>query len=90
MPIPRGEGSATLVRLVNEAIIRAGRDVPGVHVLRMDQLFTPNGFQETIRDGGRTVDVRESDGVHLNASGQAIAAREAAKAIRGRPTSVSQ
>ena len=91
LPIPHPAGSAALVKLINEAIIRAGRDVAGVRVLRMDQLFTPDGaFQETIRDGGRTVDVREADGVHLNASGQAIAARETAKAIRGLPTAVSQ
>jgi hypothetical protein len=36
------------------------------------------------------VPVREDDGVHLNASGTAIEARETAKAIRGQPTLVPQ
>jgi hypothetical protein len=81
---------AAIVRLVNQAIVSAARGLSGVTVLRMDLLFSPHGYQDTIRDGGRDVPVREDDGVHLNASGAAIEARETAKAIRGQPTLVPQ
>ena len=79
---------AAIVKVCNQAFVDAAKDLPGVTVLRMDRLFTPNGYQETIRDGGREVRIREGDGVHLNASGTAIEARETAQAIRGRPTPV--
>jgi hypothetical protein len=79
---------AAIVKVCNQAFLDAAKGLPGVTVLRMDQLFTPNGYQETIRDGGRQVRIREDDGIHLNASGTAIEAREAARAIRGEPTSV--
>jgi hypothetical protein len=69
-------------------MVAAATGLKGVHVLRMDLLFTPHGYQETIRDGGRDVPIREHDGIHLNASGTAIQARETAKAIRGEATPV--
>jgi hypothetical protein len=84
----RDPDRAAIVKVCNQAFLDAARDLPGVTVLRMDRLFSPNGYQETIRDGGRAVRIREDDGVHLNASGTAIEAREAAQAIRGRPTPV--
>jgi hypothetical protein len=86
--LPRDPARAGIVKVVDQAFIDAAKDLEGVTVLRMDLLFTPDGYQETIRDGGRDVDVREDDGVHLNASGTAIEARETAKAIHGQPTPV--
>ena len=53
-----------------------------VSVLRMDALFTPNGFAEVIRYRGRYIRVRTADGIHLNVSGTAIAAKVVAAAIR--------
>jgi hypothetical protein len=88
LPSPRNPANAEIVAKVNDAIVRAGAGVAGVSVLRMDRLFSPHGYQETLHDGGRDIAIREADGVHLNASGQAIAARETAKAIRGEPTTV--
>jgi hypothetical protein len=79
---------AAIVRTIDQAFITAAEGLSGVTVLRMDALFSPHGYQATIRDGGREVPIREDDGVHLNASGTAIEARETAKAIRGRPTLV--
>jgi hypothetical protein len=81
--LSRDPARAAIVRVCNQAFVDAADGLDGVTVLRMDRLFSPNGYQETIRDGGREVHVREDDGVHLNASGTAIEAREAAKAIRG-------
>jgi hypothetical protein len=79
---PREVRRAPIVAAVNTAIVRAAAGLARVQVLRMDQLFSPNGYQETIRYRGRDVPVREPDGVHLNVSGTAIEAREAAKAVR--------
>ncbi len=62
--------------------MRAGTNMTGVTVLRMDRLFTPNGFTETIRYRGRDVRVRTADGIHLNVSGTAIAAKVIATALR--------
>jgi lysophospholipase L1-like esterase len=84
--LSRDPARAAIVRVCNQAFVDAANDLPGVTVLRMDRLFTPNGYQETIRDGGRAVRIREDDGVHLNASGTAIEAREIAKAIRAHAT----
>ncbi len=48
----------------------------------MDQLFSPSGYTETIRYRGRDVDVRTADGIHLNVSGTAIAAKVIADVLR--------
>ena len=50
----------------------------------MDQFFTPAGFRETMPYRGQIVDVREADGIHLNITGQVIAARIVAGALRKR------
>jgi hypothetical protein len=81
---------AAVVRTIDQAIVTAALGLSGVTVLRMDLLFSPRGYQDTLRDGGRDVPIREDDGVHLNASGTAIEARETAKAVRGQPTLVPQ
>jgi hypothetical protein len=80
--LSRDPARAAIVRTINQAFLTAAQGLSGVTVLRMDLLFSPHGYQETIRDGGREVPVREDDGVHLNASGTAIEARETARAIR--------
>jgi lysophospholipase L1-like esterase len=80
--LPREDARAAIIAACNRAIVDAAKGLEGVSVLRMDQLFTPRGYQETIRDRGRDVAVRERDGIHLNASGTAIEARETAAAIR--------
>lgn len=79
---PRDPRRVPTFNAVNTAILQAAATAPGVRVLRMDQLFSPDGYQETIRDGGRDVRVREPDGIHLNVAGTRIAAREVVKAIR--------
>ncbi len=79
---PRSPARAPVFAAINRAIVLAGAQVPGVRVLRMDSLFSANGYQETIRDHGRDVHVREADGIHLNVAGTRIAAREIVRAMR--------
>jgi len=79
---PKDPRRVPMADAVNVAIMRAAEGLPEVHVVRMDRLFTPTGYRETIRYGGRDVDVREPDGVHLNVAGAEIAAREVVKALQ--------
>jgi hypothetical protein len=45
--------------------------------------FTPGyRFRQTIRWGGRTVSVRQGDGIHLNVTGASIAATMIVRAMR--------
>ena len=78
---PKDARRAPIAAAVNTAIVRAAEGLAAVHVLRMDLLFTPDGYREVIRYGGRDVRVREPDGVHLNVAGAEIAAREVVKAM---------
>jgi hypothetical protein len=84
-PTPSTAPLALVTNAVNAGIVRAAAGLKDVTVLRMDTLFTPNGYSETIRYRGRTVRVRQGDGVHLNVAGTAIAATAIAKVLRGRP-----
>jgi hypothetical protein len=81
LPLPRGGPLTATITAVNGAIVRAAAGMKNVRVLRMDSLFTPNGFAEVIRYRGRYIRVRTADGIHLNVSGTAIAARVIAAAI---------
>lgn len=82
LPLPKGPRE--LADAVNLAVLRAAAGLDDVEVLRMDQFFTPEGFRETMPYRGRIVDVREADGIHLNITGQVIAARLVAAALRKR------
>ena len=82
LPIPKGPRE--VADAVNLAVVEAGRGLAGVEVLRMDQFFTPTGFREAMPYRGRIVEVREKDGIHLNITGQVIAARIVAGALRRR------
>jgi len=82
LPLPRSGSRATMTAAVNGAIVRAGAGMAGVTVLRMDRLFSPGGYTETIRWRGRDVPVRTADGIHLNVSGTAIAAKVIVGALR--------
>ena len=64
------------------AVERAAQDLRSVTVIRIDLLFSPGGYSDTIRYQGRDVRVREPDGVHLNVAGTAIAAKAVAQVIR--------
>ncbi len=83
IPAPRDARAAVLFDAVDRAILRAGEGLARVTILRMDLLFTPDGYRDVIRERGRDVRVREPDGIHLNVSGAAIAARAVVKALHG-------
>jgi len=82
-PLPRDPDRQKITVAVDAGIVRAAEGLEGVKVIRIDQLFSPGGtYQEVIRYRGRDVRVRDSDGVHLNISGTAIAAQLLAPSIR--------
>jgi lysophospholipase L1-like esterase len=82
LPVPKGP--RTVTDAVNLSVLQAAKDLAGVTVLRMDLLFTPDGFRDVMPYRGRDVDVREEDGIHLNITGTAIAAKLVAAALRKR------
>jgi hypothetical protein len=79
LPIPRRRRETT--DAVNAAVIAAAAGLDRVRILRMDLVFTPQGFRDAMPYRGQTVVVREADGVHLNITGAAIAAKIVAAAI---------
>lgn len=81
-PVPRGPLLAAVTAQVTKAVLIAAAGRPGVKILRLDQLFTPNGYRETLRYRGQDVRVRAVDGVHLTSAGTAIAAEVIEDALR--------
>jgi hypothetical protein len=69
---------------VNAALRRASREHPDdVRLIRLNDVFTPGGrFRETMRWKGRTVVVRQRDGIHLTPTGADIAASLVQDALR--------
>jgi hypothetical protein len=54
-----------------------------VRLVELDEVFTPGGrYRRSMRIDGKRVSVRQSDGVHLNATGAGLAARLVVAAIR--------
>jgi hypothetical protein len=80
LPIPKGPRD--VADAVNGAVVSAASGLPRVSVLRLDQVFTPDGFREVMPYRGRSVRVREADGIHLNIPGTAIAANLVAAELR--------
>jgi hypothetical protein len=89
IPAPRVPARVPITTAVNAAIVQAAVGLPGVRVLRMDQLFSPHGYQPSISYDGREVDVRAPDGVHLNVAGTAIEAQQVVRALRAAPVGSS-
>jgi len=82
IPLPRDEPRTTVTRAVNDVLVATVPTVPGARLVRMDQVFSPDGYRDVIRYRGRDVDVRDPDGVHLNVAGTAIAAKIVADVLR--------
>lgn len=85
IPTPRAPENAAIISVTNAAILRAAKGLAGARVLRLDLLFTPNGYQEYITHRGRAVRVRQNDGLHLTVAGNAIAAEAVEKILRTTP-----
>jgi lysophospholipase L1-like esterase len=84
IPLPLRPVAVTVTQAVNAAIVSAATGLARVQVLRMDLLFTPDGYQPAIRYRGKEVQVREPDGIHLNPAGTAIEAQRVAAVLRAR------
>jgi lysophospholipase L1-like esterase len=84
LPTPRGAAFARVFDGVNAGIRRAAAAFPGqVRVIDLGRVFTPGGrYRQTLRRNGRTVTVRQRDGVHLSPAGDAIAAGLVVAAMR--------
>ncbi len=82
LPLPRLPARLAVSQVVNLAVQRAAVGLAGVTVVRLDQVFTPTGYSDVYRYRGRSVRVREFDGIHLNVQGQAIVGELVAKLIR--------
>jgi beta-N-acetylhexosaminidase len=76
LPAPRPPQWRRIYRAVNAALLRAVRPFgEEVRLIELGKVFTPHGrFRTTMRWHGRTVVVRQGDGVHLTPAGAAIAA----------------
>lgn len=81
-PEPRYGPRAQITHAVNTAVERAAAGLRHVRVVRIDRMFSPRGYSDTYVYRGREIRVRESDGVHLNVAGTAIAAKAVAQAIK--------
>ncbi len=83
LPAPRGGSFRTVFGPVNAAIRRASREVRGAQVVPIDRIFTPGFvYRDTLMWGGRSVSVRQADGVHLNNAGASIAAQKTIARMR--------
>jgi lysophospholipase L1-like esterase len=84
LPAPRGGFFRETFPAVNSALRQAAEGLrDDVRLIELDKVFTPGGrFRRSMKIGGKRVRVRQSDGVHLNATGAALAARLVVAAIR--------
>lgn len=84
LPAARKASFQRVFKAVDAAILQAGKSRrDDVDVLDLRKVFTPRGhYQGSIRRHGRSIHVRQGDGVHLNPAGASIAAGEVARAMR--------
>lgn len=80
-PTPKNGEVAAITSIINAAVLRAAEGRARTKVVRLDSIFTPSGFRETMSYRGQNVRVRQSDGVHLTTAGAAIAAEAIDKAL---------
>ncbi len=69
---------------VNAALRQAAAGLEDdVRLIELDEVFTPGGrFRRSMKIGRKRRQVRQSDGVHLNTTGAALAAKLVVEAIR--------
>lgn len=83
LPAPRGGPFRKVYGPVNTAIRRAAAGTPGARVVPIDAIFTPGfRYRDTLIRDGRSVRVRQSDGVHFNVDGASIVAAEVIAMLR--------
>jgi hypothetical protein len=84
LPAPRDGFFRETFPAVNAALRQAAAGLEDdVRLIELDEVFTPGGrYRKSMKVGGKRVTVRQSDGVHLNATGAALAARLVISALR--------
>ena len=84
LPAPRGGNFRKVYFAVNAALRRAARGLEDdVRLVDLVEVFTPGWrYRDSMRIGGRTVRVRQDDGVHLNTTGASLAATLVIRALR--------
>jgi lysophospholipase L1-like esterase len=84
LPAPRGGFFRQTFPAVNAALRRATTaERADARLIRLDRFFTPGDrYRDTMRIGGRTVRVRQRDGVHLSAAGASAAAGVIIRTLR--------
>ena len=84
LPAPRGGAFRRTFPAVNAALRSAAAAAPAAaRLVRLDRFFTPGGvYRDTMTIGGRSVRVRQRDGVHLSSAGAAAAARLVVRTLR--------
>jgi hypothetical protein len=84
LPMPRGASFRTVYVAVNAAVRRAARGLDDdVRLIDLARVFTPGGrYRDSMEIGGKTVPVRQADGIHLNRAGASLAATLVIRALR--------
>jgi len=84
LPAPRDGFFRETFPAVNAGLRQAARGLgDDVELIDLNEVFTPGGrYRTSMRIGGRVVRVRQRDGVHLNTTGAALAAKLVVAAIR--------
>jgi uncharacterized protein len=83
LPAPRRGSFRRVFAAVNAALVRADKGLPGVRLIHLEKVFTPDGrFRSVIRYRGRRVHARQHDGVHLSRAGASIAANIVIQTLR--------
>jgi lysophospholipase L1-like esterase len=84
LPAARGGLFRETFPAVNAALRLAAAGLENdVRLVELDEVFTPGGrYRKSMKIDGKRVRVRQSDGVHLNATGAKLAARLVVEAIR--------
>jgi hypothetical protein len=84
LPAPRGGFFREIFPAVNAALRRAVRGLDDdVRLIDLARVFTPGGrYRDSMTIGGKTVRVRQRDGIHLNTRGASLAATLVIRALR--------
>lgn len=73
IPASRDERRLRFYEAINSALERAAEENPDVFLLRADELFTPGGvYSDNAEVNGRTVRVRDTDGLHFSIAGARV------------------
>jgi hypothetical protein len=84
LPAPREGFFRETFPAVNAGLRLAAQGLEDdVRLIQLDRVFTPGGrYRASMKIDGRRVRVRQSDGIHLNTAGAALAAKLVVTALR--------